>query len=772
MRMFLRERRVRDGRSLWGCAVLSLCLLCAPHGLGEEDTTDAACVKGAGGELRVGSDGLSLRPSVVACPAVGGYRGGALWTMLLQKEGLPAVRDAEPSGEALRKQRNPTARQFIADDAVVLTDRGQSATREVTPDGFRLRYAELRDGSRAWRVSLTLEFRRSGLGFEVTGTVANGEKGWLVCGFDGPALDGIRVDLATCPALLADAFGRRVNGVPTGGEKKIPAPWQPDGTGYEASAWYPGQNGTMPWCALAGTGGGLYLGCHDRMHGSKIVCLRYDAAGKRFGLLVRHQFFCADGKTWTLPTTVIRPYEGSWHAAAKIYRAWADAAAPLREPPEWVQDASGWLMCIMKQQNGEVLWNYASIEKMCDAADRRGLDMLGLYGWSHGGHDTLYPDYVPDAAMGGREGLMRALALAHRRGKRVILYANGQLEERGTEFWNRQGRALAVIQKDGTSMQERWRKFKDAAPHAFDLACLGTSGWYDRMLSLALQANELGADGILYDQLGVRAPMACYASGHGHPAPAMVYTEDRAAFMRRIVAHMKTVNPEFIVMTESMHDSFLDSVSLFWANSGDLRRITTTEMAKRLDTGCVSSWFPELFRYTYPEVMSTVREPRPMLDRCMVNYACVYGFRFEIEARYAPDVRYLSEGRTPEPGDYEKMLEKPDLNQFLTTPPDEAARYLKCVSDFQRTHAGLLRRGLFADDEGFAFSGAGLVAKGYRSGSRLGVVVWNPTEYAAPFTLRVPDAELEAVSEPERERADAFSELAPQTVRLFVWKKR
>lgn len=728
-------------------------------------------VRGAGGELSAGPEGLSLRPSAAECPAISA-KGGALWTVLLQKEGIPAVVDAEPSDEALRRQRHPEVRQFIAGDAVVLTDRTQRAIRETLPDGFRLRYKDLGDGQRSWAVSLSIEFRRKGAGFEVTGNLTNREPDWVVCGFDGPLLEGIRIDLAAYPAMLADGFGRRINRAPEGMEKTPPEPWVVDGKIYEASAWYPSQAGTMSWCALAGRRAGLYLGCHDTAHGSKVFCLRYDPEDKQFGLLVRHQFFCGPGTSWALPPTVIQPYEGSWHAAARIYRSWVDAAVPLREPPGWTRNLSGWLLCILKQQNGEVLWDYPSIEKMCDVADQRGLDMLGLYGWAHGGHDTLYPDYVPEQAMGGRDGLVRALAAAHQRGKRVILYANGQLEERGTDFWKELGRGLAVIQKDGTSMQERWRKFKDVAPHAFDMACLGTTEWSDRMLALALQANALGADGIIYDQLGVRTPMACYSRKHGHPAPAMVYAGDRADLLRRIVAHMKTVNPEFVVMTEGIHDSLLDSVSLFWANSRDLRTMSPAEMQLRLDRSAVSTSFPEMFRYTFAEVMSTVRVPRPMIDRAMVNYACVYGFRFEIESRYAPDVRYLLEGRIPEAGDYERMVEKPDLRQFLTTPPEEAAQYLKQVADFQRANAELFWQGQFTDDEGFRFEGKGLVAKSFQRGARLGVIVWNPTEQAAAFTLRVADAERVSVSEPGRDGVDAFAPLAPQSVRFIVWRKR
>ena len=57
------------------------------------------------------------------------------------------------------------------------------------------------------------------------------------------------------------------------------------------------------------------------------------------------------------------------------------------------RNASGWLLCILKQQNGEVMWDYRSLNALCDVADKRGLDMLGLFGWAHGGHDHLYPDY-------------------------------------------------------------------------------------------------------------------------------------------------------------------------------------------------------------------------------------------------------------------------------------------------------------------------------------------------------------------------------------------
>lgn len=724
--------------AVWAAFAAALC------GIGQAAEEAPLRLRGAKGELTVDGKGFSLTPSISACPAVRA-KGESLWAVRLQKDVRPPITEAP----------------------VVLTDQGQAVKRQTLPDGIRLTYARLTGGKQTWRVGLTLDIHRRGDAFEVTGVVKNEEPGWLVCGFTGPVLSGIQADLATHPVLLPNGFGMRINRVPEGKGKS--APWRARGKGFQVSSGYPSAVGTMQWCALAGAKGGIYLGCHDAAHGAKVFAVRYDPAEKRLGLAIEHQAFCAAGKRWALPPTVFLPYEGTWHTAARYYREWFDSATPLREVPAWVRNASGWLLCILKQQNGEVLWDYPSLVKLADVADQRGLDIVGLFGWAHGGHDHLYPDYHPDPKMGGVEALRRALKEVRRRGKRSIIYANGQLEERDTEFWKTQGQSLAVIQKNGVSVQERWHKYRNAPFYQFDLGCLAAKGWYDRMLSLALQANDLGADGILFDQLGGAGPMACYAAGHGHPVPAMVYAADRTLMLRRIADHMRTINPDFIVMTEGLHDSVLDSISLF---HGCVLGVFSADILARAHGDTVSAGYPEMFRYTFPEVMSTVRIPTPMMNRAIANYTCTYGFRYEIESRYAPDVQYLKANKVPQASAYEQVLSPPDINMMQATPPAAAARYLKQVIEFQRAHADVLWRGRFTDDQGFTFQGKGLVAKSFLAGDRLAVLVWNPGDRPAAFTLDVPNAELVSAAEPEQGRPEALGQLAPQTVRLLVWKKK
>ena len=730
-------------RMIAACVML---LTALPCGLGLAAESAPLRIKGSNGELIVDAKGISLAPSNASCPTVT-TKNMPMWAVLLQKAGKPPVKGAP----------------------VVLEDRKQTVKRETGPDSIRLIYESLTDGKQTWQVSLTLDIHRRGDAFEVTGEIKNNEPAWIVCGFTGPVLDGIQADLATHPLLLADGFGRRVNRVPD--EKGKAAPWHSAGKRFEVATHYPSRSGTMQWCTLAGEQGGLYLGCHDAAHGAKDFCVRFDPTDKQFGFAIKHRFFRAAGKSWSLPPTIFLPYEGTWHTAAHYYRDWIDAATPVLKTPAWTQNASGWLLCILKQQNGEVLWDYPSLEQLADVADQRGLDILGLFGWAHGGHDHLYPDYFPDPKMGGEAALRKALKEVHRHGKRAIIYANGQLEERDTEFWKTQGKDLAVIKRDGVSVQETWHKYRNAPSYHFDVACLATQGWYDRMLALAIQANNLGADGILYDQLGVVGPKACYATGHEHPIPSTVCTNDRTQFLQRIADHMKTINPDFIVMTEGLHDSIANSISLFHGCVLGVFGTSSGDIMTRLHRSSVSSPFPEMFRYTFPEVMSTMRNPTPMINRVGTNYACVYGFRHEIESRYAPDVRYLKEDKVPEASEYREVLSPPNIGMMQATSPEEANAYLKRVVEFQRKNADLLWRGRFVDDQGFAFSGENLIAKAYVAGNRTGVLVWNPSNQSATFTLSVPHAKLVSASEPENDNPQAFAALAPQTVRLLVWEK-
>ena len=425
------------------------------------------------GTLTLEQRGISLAPRHAACPPIAA-QDWPLWTLVLQ---TPST----PSAAGTRR---------------VLSAAGQQARQEATADCIRLVYDKLTDGEQTWQIRLALEIRKSGDGFQISGELRNDADGWIVRELKCPILGGITADPAVHPLLWPNGLGQRFSAASPGSERSFS---------------YPSGTGTMQWCAFAGAARGLYLGCHDAAQGGKTFSVRSAPPGKQFGFSITHQPFCARGQRWELPATVLLPYAGSWHVAARHYRAWFDSVKPPRPVADWARNSSGWMLCILKQQNGDVMWDYAALEQLCDIADRRGLDVLGLFGWTHGGHDRFYPDTYPDPLMGGSDALRRGLEQVRRRGKRAILYVSGQDIDTATDYYRYQGNDVLLLSERSEAQTMSIRKFNSSTPVVFAKACNGAEPWFDRMLACAVQAQRLGADGVIYDTLGVTGPASCFA---------------------------------------------------------------------------------------------------------------------------------------------------------------------------------------------------------------------------------------------------------------------
>lgn len=713
-------------------------------------TAEPIAVTGRGGTLTVDSQkGFSLSPEC---------------------DDAPASQATEEAFWAITLENAPAPGSKLATVEIDSTLQEPARVKRTRDGGVTLRYDSLKDASgKKWPIALSLSVKAADSAFELSGRLRNDADGWIVNAFSGPVLTGIRADLARTPLLLPYGFGLKVSAVPE--SRKSDGIWFVSPAGHITDYLYPCPKATMPWYTFAGSKGGLYFGSHDPQRGAKHLCIKHITEKKTFSTMFRHRFFLRPGETHNLPPMSVLPYAGNWHVAARFYRAWVDSDHTLIKQPDWIRKASGVQLMILKQQNGEIIWPYTKIDEMCDAADRRGIDILWFNGWGYGGHDHLYPDYNPCPLMGGEEGLRAAIKRAHERGKRVILYSNGQLQERGTAYWTTTGKNLAVTQRDCTTYQEYWCKYKDTPGYHFDIGCTASTGWRDRFIALARQAADFGADGLYVDQLACASPRFCYAEGHGHPVPSVVFAADLAEMLRGIERSMHAEKPEFTLGTEGTHDGVMDSISHFHGCTKGAWPIAEGEALGWLDPAARQTLFPEFYRYTYPELWVNVCNSQPFMNRTTANYVCAYGLRYEIMCRYTPDRRYLVEERMPVASDYDLILSKPNIQEITTLPYRQTADYLRDINAFRKRQADLLLTGTFVDTEGFSFTGKNVFAKGYKAGDQFGVLVWNASAYPAAFTVTVPSMAVSTASEPGRETVEPFAEIAPETVRLIRYQK-
>jgi hypothetical protein len=672
---------------------------------------------------------------------------------------------------------------------ITLSGARQICREEMPAPGVRrFVYDRLRtnDGYQSWDVQVEIEARQiSNGGTSYRGRVVNKDSGIRVTAFEGPYFERLRLDPAEAALIYANGLGRRVTNFPTYDPKIPNVPERVETDGWNSGAWYrladgrytfdtgfyPSASGlSMPWAALETGFGTYYVGAHDKAARPKRLRFRWTPNERRIEAAFDHRFFLDAGDAWEIPETVCENVTGDWHAAARRYRAWYDTVRSVRvATPDWARQISGWLLVIMRQQNEQVFWKYTDIPLLCDIAERNGLDCIGLFGWTKGGHDHLYPDYEPSDEMGGVAALKAGIAEAHRRGLRVYMYANGQLQQVGaTPFWKEYGEKLALVRRDGSRISQVYPKYSDIPCYEFSLACLYAKPWYERMYALAEQANSFGADGILYDQLGISTPFACYGANHGHCVPAYSHCEERSAFMRAIADGLQKKNPQFAILTEGLHDSILDSTAIFHGCEFGTFDASVRDVTSRATRGRAADVFPELWRYTFPELVTTIRLPVPIALRDQANYVVTFGCRSEIEARYEPDRAFLVEGKVPtKREDYGKVVDVPNLKALQSISRDAAESYLKSVCDLQRAYGKYLLTGRFVDTEGFTCTNPALVAKRFVAADGTSAVcVWN-------ISAKATDVEIEGFGKPLSVVAPGTEPttglLAPNSIRLYIY---
>lgn len=509
----------------------------------------------------------------------------------------------------------------------------------------------------------------------------------------------------------------------------------------------------MPWTAVDAGDEGLYLGSHDdRLATTMLQADALRVPGElelSIGLLP----FCGPGEEASTAPVVIRPYAGTWHEAATRYRNFAETWYSPVPRPAWVSDIGGWQLVILKQQNGEIHWPYTDLPRLVELGEESGLNVLGLFGWTEGGHDRRYPVYQPDPAMGGEAALREGIAAAHAAGQKVILYTNGQLRDMICEWHDEHGLASAALSERGDPFGESWLKYRDAPPRRMTYGCQSSPIWADTLLALAKQVEALGADGIIFDQLGSCHPPLCFSAAHGHAKPSLATGPAVAANLARVQQEMAAINPEFIVLIEHVA-------------AGVNQQVDFTH-------GCGSGFapggrgFPELLRFTLPEFLVTQRHATPAMDRETANWACLYGFAHEVEYRYGPDREYIDRGVAPEHTDYLRIAAPPNIGLMRSLEPRAAAAYLRQVIAFELRHADLLRDGRFRDTLGFRYDNPAVVAKAYVNGGVTGIMLWNPTDQPQAVVVTVAGASLVAADTPEGAPDDAAGDVPPHSVRLL-----
>jgi hypothetical protein len=171
-------------------------------------------------------------------------------------------------------------------------------------------------------------------------------------------------------------------------------------------------------------------------------------------------------------------------------------------------------------------------------------------------------------------------------------------------------------------------------------------------------------------------------------------------------------------------------------------------------------------------MVKTQRHSSPMLPRYHANFGLVTGQRHEIETRWEADVDYLKYGKMPSDNSYQdEAYFAPNPKQINEVSAEEATKYLYDLIQFENQHAKFFWYGKFIDEEGFSVKGTDIMAKGFKNGNQLGIVVWNKDKSKSnTYEIEVSGYQFVEAKEPESDNKAAA--LKPNSVRLLIYTKK
>ena len=388
---------------------------------------------------------------------------------------------------------------------------------------------------------------------------------------------------------------------------------------------------TMAWLGIESGDKFLYIGKHDER--SRACCLLNaiqprEETEKRLISSICQYPFVRQGETLSCAPVVVAFGEGNWKNGSDIYGAYARSTFyhPV-EPKPWVHKMTGWQRIILRHQFGDIFWKYEDLPRIYLEGKQYGINTLLVFGWWKGRFDNGYPHYEVDEELGGAEGLRKAIAEVQRLGGYVILYNNGILIDKKSDFYREHHEDVARIDIDGNEYEDHY-KFEDNGTvlrnygyKSFVDACQATDGWLDILKQNGELKISFGPNAIFYDQIGGRSKL-CFNPNHKHgyrPDDEMVYRRQNLRELRAIC------KGDIAIGTECINDAAAGEVDyIHGCDSGAYYRNKKNAPTKNI--------FPQMFRRTFPEIIMTNR----FIHDCRtgfrddLNNAFIHGFLYDV----------------------------------------------------------------------------------------------------------------------------------------------
>lgn len=322
---------------------------------------------------------------------------------------------------------------------------------------------------------------------------------------------------------------------------------------------YPSIRATMQFLAYYDTGSkdALYIGAHDPSGIQKRIKNRPGSESIPFA---REEITLIPARNavtrWSLPyPMVVRPYQGDWYDAGKIYRQFV-AGQKSRVPSQknWLLNNDLFLLAYLPDDVSNDFTNTnLYIEEVLKALDIDNA-AIHLYNWHRHRFDDNYPEYFPP-----RKGFTDFMAKMKQLNVKVVPYINGRIVDIKMARTDPAYYANASLYSPGRHLTEKYNN------NEFIVMCPSTDFWQQKMDDVVAELLGYGVDGVYFDQIGSTASYKCVNEAHGH---GIDHTMDinMSSGSRWVEAANRLLDQKTVVATEDNSEAYQADLRLLYGN--------------------------------------------------------------------------------------------------------------------------------------------------------------------------------------------------------------
>lgn len=308
--------------------------------------------------------------------------------------------------------------------------------------------------------------------------------------------------------------------------------------------------------------------------------------------------FLESGMRGTLPSIVLKTYDGSWHVAADRYREWFDtwSATPRSSSlvdcwPRVDGFAVNW-----RPSEYDVYRTFVESKSNVQRSKDLGYEAVWIVGWMGDGHDTDYPEHRVFKIAGGQEGLKSLVEYAKSLDLQVGYYMNGRWVNVNSEIYHANRNWAVKPYKVGGNTAHHGgyttvtptEQVVEAAGDTFHVLCPHTAGFVDLLTDRIMKLiTDYEADFIQLDMLGAAMSFLCFDEEHGHSTPATAWSEGVPRMLQSIFAVAHQYHPHLWLWVEGA-----------WEGTGQYVQAQQGGFWPLVHSS--SQQFTELYRYTFP----------------------------------------------------------------------------------------------------------------------------------------------------------------------------